>query len=481
MQQESQPGKKKLTDSKLFGIGISILVGIIVYLIPTPEALQENPRTWRLFAVFVATIVALIANPAPMGTIVLISLTFLVITRTLPLAVALSGFSNTVIWLIACAFFISRGFIKTGLGERIAFLFMAKLGKKTLGLAYSLIFAEGVMALTMPSNTARSGGIIFPIVRSLTDAFGSKVEDGTRKKMGSFLYYTVMQVGIVLCAMFMTGMASNMITVGFAADQGIEITYMIWLVAAIVPGLISILVLPYVIYKIYPPEIKETPEAAEIAKKHLEKMGPMTLKEKQMIFVFILLVTMWIFGPNFGIAATTTAFVGLSVMFITNILDFNDVISEKGAWDAFIWFAVLIMMAGQLNALGFIPWFSQTAGGAVAGLGWIAAFAIIVLVYFYAHYFFASATAHITAMMPGFLAIALVVGTPPMLAALVLGFSSALCMGLTHYGTGPSPIYFAPGYIKQSEWWGYALLLSVIMIVIWFGIGGFWWRIIGLW
>ena len=89
--------------------------------------------------------------------------------------------------------------------------------------------------------------------------------------------------------------------------------------------------------------------------------------------------------------------------------------------------------------LRLIPWFGQTIGSAVEGVSWSVAFLILSLVYFYSHYFFASNTAHVSSMYGAFLAVAIAVGTPPMLAALVLGFFSNLFSSMTHYGTGPAP------------------------------------------
>jgi len=487
---QKQDGKK-FTSSLLFTAGLSILVGIIIMLIPIPQSLREVAEAvparnadlgWRLLAIFVATIVALILKPFPMGTVSFIAITLLAVTRTLSIGVALSGFANTVIWLIVCAFFISKGFVKTGLGQRIAYLFMKAFGKKTLGLSYSFIVSDLVMAPAMPSNTARIGGILYPIIRSLANVFGSKTEDKTERKVGSFLIYTTFQADNVVSAMFMTAMAANPLTVQIAYEVlGLQISWMQWAVAAFVPGIVTLAILPFLLYKIYPPEIKETPEAAEIAKEKLKEMGPLSKKEKMMMFVFFQILVLWIFGPNFGIGATTTALIGLSTMLILGILTFDDIKAEQSAWDTLVWFAALVMMATQLNTLGVIPWFSYSVESAVSGFSWIVAFAIIALAYFYSHYFFASATAHVSAMYGALLLASVSLGAPPLFAALVLAFFSSLYMGLTHYGTGSAPVYFGSGYITQGDWWGYAFLVSLVNITIWVFVGGLWWRILGLW
>ena len=484
--------EKKFTETALFKALVCLGLGAIVYfVIPQPEYLQEHARAatnWRLLAIFVATLAALILAPLPMGSVAIIAIAAVAATRTTTIGVALGGFSNTVIWLIVSAFLLSRGFIKTGLGERVAYMFMAKLGKRTLGLAYSLIFADMVIAPATPSNTARAGGIIFPVVRSLNDAYKSKTEDGSQRKLASFLTYTIFQTDNVICSMFMTAMAASGAAVILANDFfaagnfGMQITWTGWFMAAFVPGLICVLLIPLVLYKIYPPEIKETPQAVEMAKARLKELGPVTTAEIKMICVFVLVLVLWIFGDGLlGLAATTTAFIGLSVMLITNVITIDDIKSEKGAWDTLIWFSALVMLAGQLNAQGIIPWITDVVAGNLEGINWVTALIIVSLVYYYSHYLFASATAHVAAMYGAMLAVSVAVGVPPMLAALTLAFITNLHMGITHYGTGPAPVYFGPGYVTMGQWWGLAFVLSLVHLLVWFPIGMVWWRIIGLW
>ena len=448
-----------------------------------------NRHGWRLFAIFMATIVALIVQPLPMISVALISIAVVAATGTRTIGQALGGFQDATIWLIVGAFFISRGFIKTGLGSRIAYMFMMTFGKKSLTLAYSLTAANLVMGPAMPSNTARCGGVLAPIARSLANLYDSKVEDGTERRLGSFLAFTTFQADIVVCAMFMTAMAANPMAVDLAYNAiGLEITWAGWFVAAVVPGMLNLILIPLVIYKLYPPEIKDTPAATQLAKDRLKDMGPLTKDEKWMMFVFVLLLFLWVTGGNFNawfgipnIAATTTAFIGISVLLCAGVLTGDDIKSEKTAWDTLVWFSALVMMAGQLNTLGVIGWFSGTVANAVAHMDWVMAFLIIALAYFYSHYFFASATAHVAAMYVAMLTAAVAIGTPPMFAGLVLAFFSNIFMGITHYGTGNAPPWFGMGYVKLGTWWGYAFILSVMNIVIWVGVGGLWWRVIGLW
>ncbi|MGD8190941.1 anion permease [Brevibacillus ginsengisoli] len=477
-----QPGNqtKAPSEVKFIPLLATVAVAIIIWFISPPAGLDI--KAWHLFAIFVATIVGFITKPLPMGAVAILGITATTLTGTLALKDSLSGFADTTIWLIVIAFFISRGFIKTGLGARIAYFFVMKFGKKTLGLSYSLLFSDLMLAPAIPSNTARAGGIILPIIRSLSETFGSKPEDGTERKIGSFLLKVGFQGNMITSAMFMTAMAANPLIAKLAKDvAGINISWTGWAIAALVPGLISLLVIPYFLYKVYPPEIKETPGASDMAAKKLKEMGPLKRSEICMLAVFFLVLILWIFGDSLKIAATTTALIGLSVLLLTQVLSWDDIKKEQGAWDTLTWFAALVMMATFLNKLGMIPWFAETMKASVSGMTWMAALAILAIVYYYSHYFFASSTAHISAMYSAFLAVTVAAGAPPMLAALLLGFFSNLFGATTHYGSGPAPVFFGAGYITQNKWWSLGLGISIIHIVIWFGIGGLWWKVLGLW
>ena len=466
-------------NTRLVLLAVTVLVGAIVWFIPVPGGLEDE--AWHLLAIFIATIVGIVLKPLPMGAMAILGLAATALTGTLTINEALSGFGNRVMWLIVIAFFISRGFIKTGLGARIAYLFMAVVGKKSLGLAYSMVATDLVLAPAIPSNTARAGGVILPIVRSIATSYGSEPDDESSRKIGSFLVKTSFQGTVITGAMFLTGMAANPLSVQLAGDAGIEITWGGWALAALLPGLASLAVMPWLIYKLYPPEIRETPAAAQMARDQLQQMGKLKQNEWIMLGTFVMLLLLWIFGGQLGIHSTTTAFLGLGVLLVAGALDWEDILHEKGAWNTLIWFSVLVMMATYLSRLGLIPWVGETISVAVEGTNWMPAFLILSLVYFYSHYLFASNTAHVSSMYAPFLAVSLAVGAPAMLAALVLAFYSNLFSSMTHYGTGPAPVLFGAGYVPMGTWWKLGGLLSVVNIVIWMVIGGLWWKFLGLW
>lgn len=295
---------------------------------------------------------------------------------------------------------------------------------------------------------------------------------------------TCFQTSVVSGAMFLTATAANPLSAKLVMNTiNRRIGWVDWAKATIVPGMVSLIVIPLVLYVIYPPEMKSSPDAPRLAAERLEKMGPMSRDESIMLFSLLLTVGLWVFGGVLDIDAVTAAILGLSVLLITGVVTWKECLAESVAWDTLTWFAALIAMAGYLNKYGLISWFSQTVVKFVGGLGlsWQLSFGILVLVYFYSHYFFASGAAHIGAMFTAFLSVATALGTPPYLAAIVLSFLSCLMGGLTHYGIGSAPVFYGANYVPLAEWWGYGFIISVVNILIWLGVGGLWWKAIGLW
>lgn len=458
-----------------------IIVGLIIWFLSPIKPAGVSLLAWHMFAIFVATIIGCITQPLPIGAVAIIGFTLTVLTGTVKMDTAIVGFGNASIWLIAMAFFISRGFIKTGLGKRIAVLFVRTFGKSTLGLAYSLLGVDLILAPATPSNTARAGGIMYPIIKSLAEEFGSDPKKGTERKMGSFLIFAEFHGDMITAAMFLTAMAGNPLAASLAGQMGIHVSWMGWFLAGLVPGLVSLIVIPFVIYKMYPPEIKKTPDAKKWADEQLEQMGKITLPEKLMAGIFIIALLLWILGGMLGIDATLTAFIALSLLILSGILTWSDVLHETGAWNTLVWFSVLVMMASQLNKLGFIPWLSGAIGGSLKGMNWILVMIILLVAYFYTHYLFASSTAHISAMYSAFLAVAISAEVPPMLGALMLGFFGNLDSSTTHYSNGPAPILYGSGYVKQSEWWRMNAILGILYFIIWIVIGSMWMKLIGMW
>lgn len=457
------------------------LLGTLLWFMPAPEGVSLN--AWHLLNIFLVTILGIILSPIPMGQIALISILATVITGTLTLKESLSGFSSDVVWLVVFAFFISLGFVKSNLGSRIAYMLISKFGHTTLGLSYGLVLSELFLSPIIPSVTARGGGIIYPIAHSLAESYTNYPGRAPSKKTGGFLMQVCLQSNVITSTLFVTAIATNPLTVSLAKDAGIEISWLTWAKAAIVPGLINLFLMPLLVYFIYPPHVKHSDSAPQIAKEKLEALGKMKTQEKIMMAIFILLIGLWIFGPTsaFRISATTTALVGVVVLFLTGILKTEDVLGDKAAWHTYIWFATLVMLSSFLSQFGVMTWIGNKLNASIIGIDPFVAGIVLVLIFFYIHYLFASATAHVTVLYPTFLLVMIGLGFPPLFSALVLGFASILSGGITHFGIASSPIFYGAGYMSTKTWWMIGLVVSVLNIAIWASVGSIWWKVIGLW
>ena len=453
-------------------------IGVLIWALPQPEAV--DPRAWRLLAIFVATVAGIIAQPLPMGAMAVVGVAAALATRTLTLGEALSGFANGTVWLVVTAFFLAAGFIKTGLGARIAYVLVTRFGRTTLGLGYSLVAADLVLAPVIPSNTARAGGVIFPILQSLARTVaGSELSADVRTR--AFLTLTAYNGTVITSAMFLTAMVANPLVAQLASDQGIGITWGLWALAAVVPGTVSLIVVPMVIYALCARGVASGGDAKAAASAALARLGPVTRNERLLGAIAVVLLATWILGPVIRVDTTSAALMAVAALLVTGVLSWDDISHDHEAWNTFVWFAVLMMMATYLGQFGLTTWFTGQVRLVFAGVGWVPGFVGLILVYFYSHYFFASNTAHVSAMYAPFLAVALALGAPPLLAALVLGFFSNLFASLTHYGTAPAPIFFGSGHVTLGLWWRVGAIVGVVNIVIWVGIGAAWWRILGLW
>jgi divalent anion:Na+ symporter, DASS family len=476
--QPTLPAAARAT-SRLWRWAAVIGIGLIVAALPRPDGVTAE--SWHLLAIFVATVAGLTLQPLPGGAMVLLGVGASVIFGVQPIATALSGYGDPIVWLVLAAFFMSRGMIKTGLGRRIAFLFIRWLGRRSLGVGFALTLTEFVLASFIPSNAARSGGIIFPIAKSLAAAYDSQ-PGPTAGRLGTFLMIFLYQGCVVNCAIFLTGQAANALVASFALKTaGVEISYGRWFAGGVVPGLLSLLVVGLLVYRLSPPEVTHTPRATEIAQSELEQMGPMSGPEVRMLLVFALVAVLWMTTALHGIHYAAVALIGVGVLLVSGVIDWEDVKSERAAWDVFIWYGGLVQLAGALAGTGLTEQFAQSVAGLTGGWPWWGALLALVLVYVYAHYAFASITAHATAMFIPFLAVMLAAGVPAGLAALSLAYASNLMASLTHYGTTPGPIYFGAGYVTQATWWRVGFLVSIATLGIWLTVGVAWWKLLGLW
>jgi len=440
-----------------------------------------DAKSWSLLIVFLAALAGLITQPAPIGVLFLTAISVAVLAGVLTPAQALAGYSNNILWLIVIAFMFARAFVKTGLGRRIALVIIRRIGTSSLRLGYSLSLTDLILAPVTASNTARTGAIVFPIAVSLSREFGS-TPGPTASRIGSFLLFTAYQANLVTSALFLTAMASNPLAAEFASQiAGVNISWSGWLAASSLPGMLSFLAVPYVIHKLLPPDLKQTPEARQYARSELDKLGPSSGHEKILTGVFVGLAVVWGTQQLHGIDTAVAGLAGLCVLLLSEVLAWSDVVEETSAWDTFVWWGAMMSLATALNQSLVTTWLAAIARDTLAGWPALAALIALVVAYTYIHYAFAGQTAHVVALYPPFLTVAVATGAPPLLAALLLCFFSNLNSTLTHYSDGAAPIYYGSHYIDQTDWWRIGFYLSVLHLAIWLGVGLPWWRFLGIW
>ena len=457
---------------------VPLAVAAAIWLLPHGGF---DARSWGVLCLFAATICGLITRPIAAGALILVGIAAGALLRLFSIQEGLSGYANVTVWLIFAAFLFARGLIVTRLGERIAYRIVARVGTSPLRLGYSIVLADLVMAPMTASNTARAGGILFPVTLNVARVFGS--EPGpTASRIGSFLLLALYHGDLVVSAMFLTACAPNPLVADFVRQGStVRLTWTTWAIGASVPGLVALAVIPYLIYRLAPPIDTDTAAARALASARLAEMGPLTARERGMLTVFSLVLTLWIAGDWLALPPTTAALAGVALLLLARVLDWRDIVEEKSGWDVFIWFGGLMMLAGQLEKAGFPQVFAQTLAGAVQGWPWWWALVLMLVVYLYAHYAFASLVAHVTAMFPAFFATAIALGSPPLVAAIAFAVMSNVNAALTHYGTGPAPIVFGAGYVSQPEWWRIGFLVSIAHLAIWLPVGFVWWKFLGLW
>ncbi len=447
-----------------------VLVVLVMWFIPAPEGLSQN--AWHFLAIFLAVVVGLILEPIPAALIgfagvALIAALGLIGNPTMSINWALSGFSNSVIWLIFAAFMFALGYKKTGLGKRVSLLMVKYMGKSTLGLGYAVAFSDLVLAPFMPSNTARSAGTIYPIAINIPQIFNS-LPNNEPRKIGSYITWVAIASTSVTSSMFLTALAPNLLAVDLMGRHTQHtLTWMEW-ATIMVPIMIPLFLLtPWLTYVIYPPTQKKSPEAPKWAAEELKKLGNVTFKEYLMAGLAVVALVLWIFGKEIGINATTTAICVMTVMVLTGIISWDDLLSEKAAFNVFIWFATLVALADGLKRVGVLDFIGKNSESMLSGLDTMALIISLLVLFYVLHYFFASTTAHVTALVPLFMVIATTfIPADQIIPFMVLLAGSLGVMGIiTPYGSGPNPIWYGAGYISQAKWWGLGAIFGGLYLI----------------
>lgn len=456
---------------RYISVGSLVLFATFVWFTPPPLAI--NLTTWHLFTIFITTIVAILFNIFPIIAAAIIALAISVLSGVIEPSHAYAGFSESFILLIVAAFLVSHAVHKSGLGKRLSLHMIRRFGHSTLGLGYSVIATDILIAPAFPSNTARSG-VLYPIVYGLAHDCGSKVGDNTHRRAGSYLMMTSMAGLTISSGLWLTAMAVNPVGVGIAQKLGIHITFGSWLSYAIVPTLIAFALIPWMLYRIYPPELRETPEAPKKADDALITMGRISRNEWITAGVFVSMLTLWALSGIFPIDKAAVAFGGLGILMATRVFGVEDFRAQGEALSTLIWFAILFGLSTQLAEQGFMNAVAEHFTQYLIGLSWMWVYFSLILVYVLIHYLFVSQSAHLLALFGIFLAIGVQAGVPGELMAMMLLFATNFNATITPQGSSCNAIYLSSGYITARDIYIYGGAVTLLTFLIFMIIGTPW-------
>jgi DASS family divalent anion:Na+ symporter len=451
--------------------GATVALALGLWFTPIPSGLTA--QAWHLFAIFAAAIFSVILAAFPLLTAAMLAAAAAVLTGTIVPAKAFAGFANGSVLLVVVAFLVASSVVKSGLGRRISFLVVSAFGRSTLGLAYSIFLTDAAIAPAFPSNTARSG-VLFPIVLSLAQGAGSKPDDASTRRVGGYLMFCGMASLAVSSALWMTATSVNPIGVEIARQFGLKISFGSWFLASCVPALAAILLLPMVLYWLFPPGVRGTPDAPAAARAALRSMGPLSRNEKIVAVAFVLMVTGWVSAGALKLDLTAVAFAGFGALLATSVLTLDDIKKEGGTLETYLWLAVLFAMSGQLNELGFMSYVGGRLSTALAGVSWPAAYVALLVLYVLMHYLFVSQSSQVLALFGVFVDVGARAGVPTPLMAFALLFASSYFSTITPQGGSQNVIFVGSGYLTQGELYKLGALTTLFCLLVFLLLGTPW-------
>ena len=440
--------KEKISINRIF-----LCVAFGVFLAIIGDYTDAPLKGWYILSVFISIILSFILKAAPMSISVLSGLFCLAFCGIIDLKEGLNSYANTTVWLVLAAFILASSIINSNLGKRIALLLIRIFGNTPLGLAYSICLTELILAPVVPSNTARGGGIIAPIVNSLSNSLNSKAGINPNK-IGAFLILVGSHANLISSAMFLTAMAANpLMSEGIKNILGIDFNWSTWALGAILPGIVSLALLPLLIYTIQKPKISSPINSKHIVVEEIQKIGKTSYSEKIIGAILIFLFLLWTSKSFHGIGTTEVAWLGVLLMLILKAEKWKNVLNNQIAWDTFIWLGGLLSLSVLMAKYGIIEWLVSNIKNISISSNELIVLLIIAMLYFYSMYLFSMLTAHITAIAFPLMATALYFHANPLITACLFAYFSCLCGCLTNYSTGPIIVYFGLGYVDNKKWY----------------------------
>ncbi|KAI8893217.1 Sodium/sulfate symporter [Globomyces pollinis-pini] len=486
-----------------------IIIGIIIWNLEIDGLSNSAIQT---LAVFISTMLAILMTDHPIALVVAIALVVLVLGKSLDcetvngdwiechkcrikdingtipfdcdpyeggFKTALSGYSQPIVWMILCAFHLGYAVESTLLGKRISLMLMKHMGNHLLGLGFAVFASELLLAPFVPSNTARGGGIILPIVMSLIHTLDSSPTHN--QDLGKYLVLCGAHSNLLISSLFITGAAPNPVVVGTAKKLlDIDFTFMTWTIGAFLPGLICGIILPIFFLWMYKPHYDGKHVIIE-AKNQLELLGPLSVKELQLCTVLGIALTLWMTGDVTDIPETFVAFMALVALLSLNTISWNEVCNNAKAWDTYFWLAGMLVMAEQLSKLGVSDYLGDHCATLIRHITSSPSAASMLLAFFYfiTMFMFSSITGHAVALVGPFLAAGQSIGCSPWLMTAILGYFSSLSACLTPFSTGSVVLYFSQGFFTQTRWVSIGLIVAGIYLSVYLTVGMAWWKLLG--
>ncbi|KAI8138091.1 Sodium/sulfate symporter [Fennellomyces sp. T-0311] len=508
---------KKLAKTQFFSLLPSLLLGILIWFGVTPTD-ELSTTAIHLLAVFSSCIFALITTKVEISMLVLTGLTILALTQSFecvdhatgkstecrlcgeanPLTGdifeckaakesfkhSLEGFSSSVVWLIFAAFHLGKAVEVTQLGRRLSLLMIKVFGKRILGLAYAIVLSELLLAPVVPSNTARGGGIVLPVVTSIATTLGST--PSTDPQVGAFLMLVGSHSNLLSASMYLTGMAPNPIVVSKAKAlfPHIHFGFLNWFIGGLAPALVCAVCLPLILrwacgLKTETGEAKSSSYSiVKHAQTELERMGPMSRREWQLCFVLLMCLSLWVSASYTNLDATLVALIGIVALLQMGTITWKDVAGNTSAWDTLFWLGGFVTIAQQLSEAGASAFLGHKISNAIDDLG-LPPVPALAVAYFLTTFMFSSLSAHTVAFVGTFLDAGSALGANPMVLTALLAYFGALGGCMTNFSTGMAAMYYAPGYVSRGKWFTIGLQLALFYIVIYLSLGMGWWKLLG--
>jgi divalent anion:Na+ symporter, DASS family len=449
----------------------TLAVAAGIWFSPIPSGLTVP--AWHLFAIFASAILSVVVGALPILTAAILAVAVAVLSGTVPPAEAYSGFANPTILLIVVAFLVAHAVVKCGLGQRLGYYAISLFGRSTLGLSYSIFVVDAIIAPAFPSNTARSG-VLYPLAFSVAEAAGAKPEREDRKRLGRFLMFSGIASLSLSSALWLTAMAANPLGAEIAKAHGVQISFGSWLLAASVPTLLGMVLLPIFLYKVIAPEVTATPQAPAEARRALAALGPLSRDQKIVAVTFLGMVSLWGAAATLGIDTTAVAFLGLGALLGSGVLTLEDIAKQGDVLATFLWFAALFTLSDQLNRLGFMEFLGGRMVLRLGGLPPLAAGLILIVVYVLLHYLFVSQTAHLLALFAVFLGVGVKLGVPAAPLALQLLFATNYFAAITPQGSSANLLFAGSGYLSQGDLYKLGALNTAFCLLLYLLIGTPW-------